>query len=146
MIKFCSSVSIAKPKKKPVATPSSKPAIDCKLTENPIKKKEGERFEASFKISGQPAPDVFFYKDEQQLEDSEHVSIKHEGFHRVFTIENLVAADSGVYVVEAENKEGLVEKEFQIDVTCTCLFLFFFSILYDDWRLDRDFVTCSEAS
>lgn len=110
--------SSGKPKKPPV------PTIDVKLSEEVIKKKEGESFECRFKISAHPEPQVFFFKDEKPIDmkTAASVRIKREGDYYSFTIPDLTAADSGLYVVEAENENGLVEKEFEIQVAGELLF------------------------
>ncbi|XP_066917491.1 muscle M-line assembly protein unc-89-like [Clytia hemisphaerica] len=100
-----------KPKKSPI------PTIDVDLPDEPIKKREGDKFEVRFKISGQPHPEVFFFKDEKPIEEkSKKVLIKREGEYYNFTIPRLESSDSGLYVVECENKNGTVEKEFEIEV------------------------------
>ena len=106
---FCS--LSGQPKKPPV------PTIDVNLPEEPIKKKEGDSFECRFKISAHPEPEVFFFKDEKPIDEkSASVKIKHEGDYYSFSITNLTVTESGLYVVEAENENGLTEKEFQIEV------------------------------
>lgn len=77
---------------------------------------EGDKFEATFQISGNPSPEVFFYKDEEPLEDSPRAEITNKGNSWTLAIADLKEDDSGIYVVEAENDNGLIEREFEIDV------------------------------
>ena len=97
------------------------------MSEDPIQLKEGDKFEASFNIKGNPAPGVFFYKDEEPLEDCDRVKITNKGTEWKLCFPSLKEEDSGLYIVEAENESGLIEKEFDLDVTgelfiAKCLF------------------------
>lgn len=97
------------------------PCIEAQnLTDDLIEKTEGETFEVTFKIPGDPTPEVFFYKDEEPFEDSKHTQITNNKDEWTLVISDLTEADSGIYVVEAENDNGLVEKEFEIDVARKC--------------------------
>lgn len=93
------------------------PVIQTDVPEEAMEKMEGDRFEVSFAIAGEPTPEVFFYKDDDPLEDSERVEIAKEGNVYNFIIEALTLEDAGLYVVEVEGATGLVEKEFEIKVS-----------------------------
>ena len=93
------------------------PVIQSDVPETPIQTIEGERFEVTFNISGEPTPEVFFYKDDDPLEDSDRVQINNVDGRYTFIIESISAEDAGAYVVEVEGTSGLVEREFQIKVS-----------------------------
>lgn len=92
------------------------PVIQTDVPDEPMKKTVGDRFEVSFNISGEPTPEVFFYKGDDPVEDSDRVEIVKEGNVYKFIIEALTMEDSGSYIVEVEGATGLVEKEFTINV------------------------------
>ena len=93
------------------------PIIKTELPDEVVQVKEGERFEVSFTITGEPTPEVFFYKGDDPLEDSDYVEISRKGDTYTFTIPELKEEDSGLYIVEVESTTGLVEREFEIKVS-----------------------------
>ena len=83
-----------------------KPVINVDLPEDGfIEREEGQDFELNFDVSGEPAPEVFFYKDDDPLEDDNgRAVITRMGRTYRFFIPDLKKSDSGIYVIEAEIK------------------------------------------
>ena len=85
-----------------------------------IECQEGGEFEVKFDVEGDPSPEVFFYKNEQPIDENEKRDgrpvVTRMGRTYLFFLADLKQSDSGTYVIEAENSSGLVEKEFQLIV------------------------------
>ena len=96
------------------------PMIKIDLPEQ-VDFKVGETFELKFDVEGDPSPEVFFFKNEKAISEDEERDgrpvITKMGRTYLFFLADLKESDSGTYVIEAENSSGLVEKEFQLNVT-----------------------------
>jgi len=68
------------------------------------------------KVSGYPAPDVFWKKDGNDLPSTKHCSIYTEENSTTIAIYSLVKDDSGTYTVTAKNDAGLVSLDLNLRV------------------------------
>ena len=95
------------------------PMIKIDLPEE-VECEVGGEFELKFEVDGDPSPEVFFFKNEQPIDENEKRNgrpvVTRMGRTYLFFLPDLKESDSGTYVIEAENSSGLVEKEFQLKV------------------------------
>jgi hypothetical protein len=68
------------------------------------------------KVSGYPAPDVFWNKNSNDLPSTKHCSIYTEENLTTIAIYSLVKDDSGTYTVTAKNDAGSVSLDLNLRV------------------------------
>lgn len=66
--------------------------------------------------SGIPNPTITWLLDEEPVEKSARISIETVEGKTTLTIKNTTLDDTGLYVVEAENKVGKAVAEFDVNV------------------------------
>lgn len=93
----------------------SKPKIVQKLGQDKVVS-QGENLELKVKIEAEPKPEVKWYKDDQEIQSSEHYVIKEDGDVYLLRITGAVTTDACKYKFKALNIHGTGEDEVRVDV------------------------------
>lgn len=103
---------LEKPKKDIVA-----PIIKTNIEDDFLEYNSGSTLELSFDIDTNSPTEINVYKDEELIEaEDNHIQIIKDGTTVKIKIDKLSIADSGFYVIEAENDAGLTDREIEINV------------------------------
>jgi len=81
------------------------------------------------KVSGYPAPDVFWKKNGNDLPSTKHCSIYTEENSTTIAIYSVVKDDSGTYTVTAKNDAGSVSLDLNLRVIG--MYIVFHTAIYD---------------
>ena len=93
------------------------PTIKTNIKDDFLEYKSGSTLELSFDIDTNSPTEINVYKDEELIEaEDNHIQIIKDGTNVKIKIDKLSIADSGFYVIEAENDAGLTDKEIEINV------------------------------
>ncbi|XP_029460870.1 CAVP-target protein [Rhinatrema bivittatum] len=92
--------------------------VPAKIEKGPanMKVKPGATVTLRARISGDPAPDVGWTKDGEDIEEDERVFYNIESDTTTLTIKKAMAADSGKYEVFVENSLGMDQSFARVDV------------------------------
>lgn len=94
---------------------------------------DGGKAQFTVVVTGQPKPEVTWYKDNTLVEEAEEFQITHEGDVSTLTIPDVYPEDAGTYKVVAKNEVGsvtstavlFVESMYSFVIGCFILFVQF---------------------
>ncbi|XP_067399766.1 SPEG neighbor protein [Emydura macquarii macquarii] len=92
--------------------------VPAKIEKGPesTKVKKGATVTLTALISGEPAPDVGWAKDGEDIEEDDRVSYEIDSSSTTLTIRRAAASDAGKYEVFVENSLGMDESFARLDV------------------------------
>lgn len=93
----------------------SKPKIIEKLGKDRIVS-QGEKVELKVKLEAEPAPEVKWYKDDEEITSSDHFVKTQDGDCYILRITGAVTTDAARYKFKAVNIHGSVEDDVRVDV------------------------------
>ncbi|XP_050295068.1 obscurin-like isoform X13 [Anthonomus grandis grandis] len=93
----------------------SKPRVIQKLGESKVVS-QGENLELKVQIEAEPRATVKWYKDEEEIQSTEHLTIKEDGDTYILRITGAVTTDASKYKFKALNIHGSGEDEVRVDV------------------------------
>lgn len=93
----------------------SKPKILEKLGKDKIVS-QSEEVILKIKVEAEPAPEVKWFKDEQEITANDHYIIKKDGDSYILKITGAVTTDAARYKFKGVNIHGSVEDDLKIDV------------------------------
>lgn len=77
-----------------------------------------ENVQLKCQIEAEPAPEVTWFKGEEEITSSEHYKISSDGDTYMLRITGAVTTDSASYKCRAKNIHGWVDDEVTVDVKC----------------------------
>lgn len=96
--------------------------IDGEGTE-PVVASEGYRVEVVSVVKGRPKPTIRWYKDDQELSDTNNYEMQSVGDVHFLIIKNGSVEDSGLYKCHATNSLGMASKVYDVRIAGTAALL-----------------------
>lgn len=81
-----------------------------------VRIKAGHQFVFDAKVTGEPAPTTRWELNGREVKNSERVKVQHVDYNTKLVVRNATRAESGEYVVTAENKSGLDTVKIRVTV------------------------------
>lgn len=93
----------------------SKPKVVKSLGQDRIVS-QGENVELKVQLESEPRSEVKWYKDEEEIQSSEHFKISEDGDSYILKITGAVTTDAAKYKFKAMNIHGTVDDEVWVKV------------------------------
>ena len=87
---------------------------------NDLRIKAGQSFVFDCKVTGEPVPRTRWLMKGKEIRPSETVKITHVDYNTKISVRGATRADSGLYLVTAENINGSDQAEVQVTVLGKC--------------------------
>lgn len=94
------------------------PEFEEEDTVKSISANESKEVNMSFRVKGNPIPEIVWYKDNRVVQSDRKIELRHSGDTYYFILHKASPEDDGRYKCEATNELGSNNRRFTVEVKC----------------------------